>query len=161
MKEVVINIDALVRYQIVINTTGDPDAAAAEISRVMRGLLDGVEALAIEEERPGQGIHGPARKDTAGKGESSSCNSETSRDLKSLITSQLVNTLNAMKTGINLTEEQQVVNDIKTVVKELNRLVVLAKDKHDLQVFVGETGEARVDDEYHPFRLRVSRTTCY
>lgn len=42
MEGIVINIDTLVKYQILINTTGEPNAVAAAVNSVMAQLLESV-----------------------------------------------------------------------------------------------------------------------
>jgi hypothetical protein len=58
------------------------------------------------------------------------------------------------------TEQQEIINTIKGLVTELNRLAIKAKEEHGLQVDVGGTSKS-MRDEWYPFYLSIKKEYCY
>ena len=66
-----------------------------------------------------------------------------------------------METRNDLESQREIINDIKTVVKELNRLATRAMEEHGLKVQVESSGISLSGGEHYPFGIVIKKVIYY
>ena len=66
-----------------------------------------------------------------------------------------------METRNDLEGQQELVDEIRKLAKELNRLATRAGAEYDLRVRVGEPGMSLSGGEYYPFDLEIKKVIYY